>query len=91
MGEYVILFCQNVPNAHCVMHDGAWIAFSDVKKVTALNMMGITASASKNKFDELFKKVQKRNVDAILFIAADAVNAIEGPLKKDSPPLDKHH
>jgi hypothetical protein len=82
MGKDVILFCQNGPNAHCVMHDGAWIAFSGVQKVADLNMIGITAFVSKNKFDELLKEAEERNVDAILFVAADAVNAIEWAAEK---------
>ena len=64
------------------MHDGAWIAFSGVQKVADLNMIGITASASKNKFNEWLKEAQKRNVDAIILVAADAVNAIEWAAEK---------
>ena len=45
-------------------------------------MIGITASASKNKFDELLKEAQQRNIDAILFVAGDAVNAIEWATEK---------
>ena len=70
LGKDVILFCQSGPNAHCVMHEGAWIAFSGIQKVADLNIIGITASASKNMFD------------AILFIAADAVNAIQWATEK---------
>lgn len=59
IGKDDILFCQNGPNAHCVIHDGAWIAFSGVQQVADLNMIGITASASKSKFDELLKEAEK--------------------------------
>ena len=76
IGKDVILFCQNGSNAHCVMHDGVWIAISGVQKMADLNMICITASASNNKFNELLKEAQKRNIDAILFVAANAVNAI---------------
>ena len=77
LGRDAILFCQNGPNAHCVMYDGAWIAFSGVQQLADLNMIGITASASKNRFDGLLEESEKRNVDAILFIAADASNAMQ--------------
>ncbi|GAC27338.1 GNAT family N-acetyltransferase [Brumicola pallidula] len=82
LGKDVILFCQNGPNAHCVMHSGAWIAFSGVQKVADLNMIGITASASNSKFDELLKEAEKRNIDAVLFVAADAVNALKWAAEK---------
>jgi GNAT superfamily N-acetyltransferase len=82
LGKDAILFCQNGPNAHCVMYDGAWIAFSGVQQLADLNMVGITASASKNRFDGLLKEAEKRKVDAILFIAADAANALEWAVEK---------
>lgn len=82
IGKDVTLFFQNGPNAHCEMNDYAWIAFSGVQQVADLNMIGITASASKSKFDELLKEAEERNIDAILFVAADAVNAIEWAAEK---------
>ncbi len=76
IGKDVILFCQNGPDAHCEMYDGSWIAFSGVQGLADLNMIGITASVNKDKFDEILNEAAERRVDAILFVASDASDAL---------------
>ena len=85
IGKDVILFYQNGPDAHCEMYDGSWIAFFGVQGLADLNMIGITASVNKDKFDEILNEAAERRVDAILFVASDASDALVWAAEKALP------